>query len=1549
MEEEDESTESPLEEFQLSPWNITLNLTDEHGNVVNLNCEIKKPTNSTKIQWNQISPQEIDVNATVSLDLECPMNRDNYEKLWKLIAYYSEVPVKLEREHVLNQEPKLSYHYRQGSDYDALYFTGVKGRVFAEPAWVMQPLIHIQLNRRQSTGKKVVLSFSTHISQTLQTQENRQQRNSWVMIEQDQYTKAAQSVVESSDAQLSCNVKASESPSINWVLPDGTKLKAPFKMDNSRFSVLSSGQLIIKSVTYADSGMYHCVAQVRDDVDTMSHRVLVQPPSIQLADSETTKVEKNVGDPILLPCSAAAIPDAHLSWILPNSHVLNDLSNSSSAYMLDNGTLLILRSHASDSGYYRCVAINQQGSDQFAVRVIVNKMVSDRSSKRVKFKKHPGSRTSVKTKGPFIEDDEGSGSTETDDIASKRIHLKDHEVPLKQRNDKASHDHIKKNRKGKRRMKLWKGMDRTKEVNVAEGRRAFESRRRINMANKQINPQHWANILAKVRGKSLPRTTTATVSPSETTTETPFMHKTPRIPSPIARPPSKTVVEPPVNAEESSADISHFGEVELFTISPIISTQDYNHDQTLSTVVSSEPSVEHEFSSPEETTQSVETPIAHDTNISPTDQSLAWGHNDSEYPLAAPTSTDTFTSGPSDEEVITSLPLFQGTLITVDNGDRATQTTFFSTEPPFEAAVSGEIHASDSPDSQQNNMNILDNANVIDSMHSQTIYSMNAVATTTIVAHVSPNKDSVLLERDRVKDQQVHISSDSYRGSEGVILKNIHFQKPESTFTVKSTTTPFQQKDWIMTAATTNRLITAYERKITSSNSQAIPHLRRRPYGRRRLRPNRFRRPKPTASATEETPFIQKITKIEAATQSLQGFIVKDHQKPDAETQATNEYKVSKVTSSLTTSANALQRSTKVQDMEGSSVLRFSTVLPPTLVTLSNNVNDQKNGRTLSTYDILTTTPNVQMHLFPKSGHQLTISTDRKSIKDFESDAVATNDDVTDAQTTSSLVSIGSSILPSGHPVIPEFERVLVPIGSSAPEDGVNPRLSQPGPSTVQPLTAVDNMAEHFKTLQKVNELQKLSEPLMKTTLAPASHQRETVTFLHHNGKEAQLFTRSEPKQAFKPWHKRMHTITSSGRTKETTTPPHNNQDQNPIHRTEKKYSPVLPIAPAPLATTFSPSISSVSPDTKGSNGDSARTKFSSGQNEFFTSHSQHNRIATRPKQEQVKEPYSGRTHNSLPLNPNVPHQPVGIIPVFRQPPAFPPPKHIPVRGTVKPPRLFVPGRFHHFVTPQAPLHYTNKPEITAYAAQTTQGRKTSSPHTETLPTTTATPLYRPNLHNPDKLGSQGETRYNTHSQAFPNFLPDTRDKPGRTIINQAAPYFPNPRTPFLYNRTRVFQHLGGNSRPMLPHWQAPLASTTERKFLSPTRTVTQSTPLRITGILVPPMALSTAVPAVITPPVFVSPSIKSQMTSTVQSSRSIHYSNPNVLFVPKGGGVKAPNSSIIQPSTNIKTQGERPKIVTKGSNSLSILAESDAVVPCDATGEPKPFLSWTKLSTGKM
>ncbi|XP_020642655.3 matrix-remodeling-associated protein 5 isoform X1 [Pogona vitticeps] len=1572
-EEEDDSSEPPMEEFQLAPWNITLNMTDEHGNVVNLNCEIKKPTDSSKIQWNHISPQEIEVNMTLSLDLECLMSRDNYEKLWKLIAYYSEVPVKLVREHVFSQEPKLSYHYRQGSDYDALYYTGVKGRILAEPSWVMQPLIHIQLNRRQSTSKKVVLSFSTQVSQTLRTQENRQQRISWVMIEQDQYTRAAQSVVEGSDTQLSCNIKASESPSINWVLPDGTKLKAPYKMESSRFSVLSSGQLVIRSVVYGDTGVYHCIAQVRGDVDTMSYRVLVQAPVIQPADSEITKVEKNVGQSIFLPCSAVAVPEAHLSWILPSSHVLHDLSNSSHGYLLDNGTLLIPHGHIRDSGYYRCVAINQQGADQFAVKVTVNKMVSDRSSKRVKFKKHPGSWTSVKVQGQTIEDDEGSGVEDADDTPSKKVNLKNHEVSLKQKNEHVSHVQMKKNKKGKRKMKLWKGMDRTEETNVAEGRRVFESRRRINMANKQINPQHWANILAKVRGRKLPRTTAAPVSSVRTLTEIPLVHLTTIVPPPVASPLPNIAME--INREESSADISHLGEAELFTIAiPSRShTQYYNPDQTPSTAlnIGPEPSEGHEPLSATENQYRREVSLATDTSISPTEQ-VPDGEDshlrtDQLKPMEQK-SMDGFTQKSSNEEV-TSITDIQSNMAAASNGDRPTQSSLFPFELSSEASDLAKAHESKAtePDLHQENTHNLDNT-AINSAYFPVNDNLHLKATTPFFGLASQMTDYVLTERDSTKHQEIRTFSELFRGSEDTIFENPHAQKLESTVTVENAITPLKQKDWLMTVATSNKLTTvpmirASERKPVSSEPQIIPHPWRRTHGRRRFR---IRRPKPTPPAAifiKETPFIPTRSKSEAATQSLQGSTFRGHQKPDAETQHSTEYKSREAASSLTTSVTAAQWSTKVQETETASVFQLSTLLPKTPITPYNTFKDQKSHTVISTQDSWTTAPDKQ-HLNHNSDDLHTTSTGNELIKDYEHNAITANNEVTEAHKTSTSVPVESSANPVSssdlsYVMLPKFAEKSVPIGSS------ENRVALSRPSTVKYVTTVNGLEEYFEISSPVDEPQNFSESLITTTIATSSHQKETVTLPLSSGRgDPHLFTPTEMKQMIHPWLSRTPTLPSSRHPKEMITQLQDRHDQSIIYRTEKSYPPVLPIVPAPLATAFPPLISRMlnssehffgkkndtsaqmaHPKNKSSSVDHVQVKLSSRQNEPSTFHSSNIRILTQQKQGHLKEPYGGRSYNSLPLNPNIPNQPVERVPTFNQPSAFVPPKRIPMRGTAKPPYLIAPGLFQHFVTHQIPLHYTNKPEITAYAAHTTQERKNSSQIETFFPTTTSAPLYK--LHTPSRFGNQGETRYNVHSRVFVNnYLPEVRDKPGRTP-NQAVPYFPNSRIPFLINRTRVFQNLGINSRPVVPHPRGPV-STPDKNFLS------LATPLKVTTVPRPPMSSVTEPPTVATTSGFLTPSIKPQEASTTQTSRSNYnhnsnYNHPNVLLMPKLGAVKALNSSLIQPSTPFRSQGERPKIITKKTNSLSALAESDVVIPCDATGEPKPFLSWTKISTGAL
>ncbi|XP_062391046.1 matrix-remodeling-associated protein 5 [Sardina pilchardus] len=352
--------------------NITLNLSDEHGNKVDLSCRIEAQRESTKIAWEQIGSEEIVANLTLSLDLECPIERQEYERLWRLIAYYSEVPVHLQRVIMLSKEPKLSYRYRQDVEKDAYYYTGVQANIVSHPSWLMQPLMKLQLNRPHSTAKNVKLMLGTHFSSNWEIEMMRRQRRDWVMIERHNKTQTTMTAVTGGTTEMDCNVLSSGHASVQWRLPDGSKIKAPYTSPDKRIAVSSSGKLVMKTLSHADAGVYYCVAGVRNDQDFLPFRLAVvessAPPPGEKAGPAVTH---SVGEPISLPCVASAAPDAEINWIFPDGSKATIKANSSKAYVFSNGTLFIPHSQLSNNGYYKCVAINQHGTDTLASKVTI--------------------------------------------------------------------------------------------------------------------------------------------------------------------------------------------------------------------------------------------------------------------------------------------------------------------------------------------------------------------------------------------------------------------------------------------------------------------------------------------------------------------------------------------------------------------------------------------------------------------------------------------------------------------------------------------------------------------------------------------------------------------------------------------------------------------------------------------------------------------------------------------------------------------------------------------------------------------------------------------------------------------------------------------------------------------------------------------------------------------------------------------------------------------------------------------------------------------------
>ncbi|NXX11307.1 MXRA5 protein, partial [Podargus strigoides] len=1621
-EEDGDSYELPLEELQSSPWNITLNMTDEHGNVVHLNCEIKKPTGSTKIQWNQIQTQEFDINATISLDFECPMNRENYEKLWKLIAYYSEVPVKLERELTLSKDPKISYQYRQGSDYDALYYTGVKAQILAEPSWVMQPLINIQLNRRQSTGKKVVLSFFTVFSQTILTKDAGQQR-SWVMIEQNQSTRTVQTVVEGSECQLSCNVKASESPSVQWVFPDRTKLQAPFNQKESRFSILSSGQLIIKAVSYTDGGLYYCIARVRDDVDIMAYRLLVQPPDIQVADSDIVRVEKNVGDPILLPCNAAAIPEPQLSWILPNSQVLNGLSNSSKGYMLENGTLLIRKSHISDSGHYICVAVNQQGFDQFVVRVTVNKMVSDRSFKRIKLKKRPGSRSLSKTRGQVIDDGEGSGAGGVQEFPQRKKHLKDREISFKQKSDQLPETQIKKGKKGRRKMKVWKSTDRTQDSNVAEGRRVFESRRRINVASKQINPQHWADILAKVRGKNLPRTTTAAIS--LTTALPSVMPKTTPFPYPVASPPPS---ETAADVVDSSADASPVGEDEPFSVTVSHDTKAFSVQSVL-TRSETAPFSNHRALETPASIYSVEIPVSgpYLTPVSATMQPQGQQHLDvrTDDSVVVKENIHAVTEEPLTKQTVTNFPNSESSLFIVENIDRAISSTSEENsafaELPLDATVLAESQTVDLHSVLETSMKL----NEVDSMSVDSvilrpsqldeIIPTDSVGTTTIFSSIFPfvtEKSNDLLHQHKEvstgqteladlstsfpavtpirvqskEEPETHRStvteenmSSSYAESfQGGKHGNLPTPKPHPTFILHSADGLHKTAEEMKTASSISRLTTMTTTTIPfrkTMPSLVTQHARKRPFGRRRLRPNRIRqRPKPfppVVLTTEAMPDIPRTPEVEAVTKTSSSSLESPDPKNNVKIQAKEEEHM-EFTPSLVTNSIVLEKITKIREVVTTSFFR-PTASPPEAkhVTLSTAPETLALPVTapvtiLSSYVVHDAVPTKESST-PLKPEQSEVPTYQSSDSISEEKVIKADSKTMDSKaeqssTTTSPEHMNSLILsaklgPQEEPVLFDSETVV---------NETTTRTLQLFYPTMTDLSIPVGTVEVFKDLLFSKEPQKPTVALETRAITEPPQQHEMITLSpSFNTTETQTFSLKETKKSVAS---QTGTKPSSLDKKEAM--PHVFHHEPTLQTTEKPLTTSAAFIPFIKLATLPPSVSSTShssfhytteesnafnqerfPEAKKVEADGGKMVVSSRRNVHPTPSSSQNRISIQSKEEQFKELYSSKSNNSLLLYPNLPHPPTGMIPSLNQRLPVVPPKHVLVRGTVRPPYIITQGSFRYFITHQ-PLHYTNKPEITAYAAHTTQDKKSFVSQREATTPTQASPFHKTSSFTASKFGNQGQNRYNINSRFFGNnYVPDNRGTAGR-LPSQGIPYYPSSRMPFLFNRTRMFPHLNMNPKPVVPSQLVP-KDTYEKKVaqVSPTRITVQ----KATAITVPPMphtTTTTSPPPLIlkiTPPTFLSQRTKPQISTTVHPLKNVHHRHQKVLSVPYVGGIMPHNSTAIQSSTNFRIHGERPKIITRGSQSISILAETDAFIPCDAVGEPKPFITWTKVSTGAL
>ncbi len=505
--DDSESEVMTTEDFSEPFGNISLGLSDEHGNEVDLECSIGEPRQLTKIHWEQINQLQLASNITLSLDIECPVDREKYERLWRLIAYYSDVPAHLQRGIMLRKEPHPTYVYRQDSERDALYYTGVKVNIMAQPAWLMQASADLQLNRLKSSAKMVKLILSTDFSETVEAELVQRQRRTWVMIESTNTTRKVLSAILGSQSQMNCNVHSSDQPVIHWMLPDGSKVEAPYNSPDNRVSVFSDGQLVIKAVSHTDTGIYYCIAKVHGDLAVLPFYLTVQESSSPLPgeDSSITPIEGFAGNPISLPCITSGSPDAEINWILPSSKIISFPANSSRAFIYPNGTLHIHQTQLLDSGYYKCVAINQHGVDTLATKInLIRRKGPIRPLRRFPARPQSASGVNTQIKVPTEDTEEASGDNEVTQTGApiSRLDPSRRRVP----------GGVATGRRGVHPSRhMWRRppvLRKPTGSRMEERKNIVESRRKINMSNSKIDPEKWADILAKIRDRNAQNTVT---------------------------------------------------------------------------------------------------------------------------------------------------------------------------------------------------------------------------------------------------------------------------------------------------------------------------------------------------------------------------------------------------------------------------------------------------------------------------------------------------------------------------------------------------------------------------------------------------------------------------------------------------------------------------------------------------------------------------------------------------------------------------------------------------------------------------------------------------------------------------------------------------------------------------------------------------------------------------------------------------------------------------------------------------------------------------------
>ncbi|KAJ1088240.1 hypothetical protein NDU88_001398 [Pleurodeles waltl] len=488
--ESDFSSISP-KDFIAPIGSLVINMTDQTGNEANLACSIQRPSKMSPITLERNNGHTL-LRTSLSTFLVCSIDYDHIQKLWGILAMYSDSPMKLRRELLLTKMPYVSYSYKQFST-DEDVFTNIEAELRANPSWVMQDQLTLQLDRTATTLNTLHIRYIADVHIMLEQYEEKPVEYKWAMILKDNTTQTEYTVVTGSTVELDCQVIGEPAPVTEWILPDGSKVRAPYASEEGRIIITKSGKFILRTVDSFDTGVYHCIGTNYHDADVLTFRIIVVDSDVEHDTVNGPEISPLVGETLHLPCHSSGIPEASVSWVFPDNSVVHQSSKHKNIF--SNGTLKIQELTQRDRGYFRCIVANPYGFD-----VLVVKILTVEGENNVKNK-----RTSLTEEW----EQEASGTEEFTDVTEDYMPLTTAYPILSQASRVVSKKQPASRHSGKAESKI---QHRKKGEKL--NKRTRGQRRHFYHGNRRIDPQQWAALLEKTKKKPAPSVTKEITSTS---------------------------------------------------------------------------------------------------------------------------------------------------------------------------------------------------------------------------------------------------------------------------------------------------------------------------------------------------------------------------------------------------------------------------------------------------------------------------------------------------------------------------------------------------------------------------------------------------------------------------------------------------------------------------------------------------------------------------------------------------------------------------------------------------------------------------------------------------------------------------------------------------------------------------------------------------------------------------------------------------------------------------------------------------------------------------